>query len=350
MDILENEFTEIARLRARGNVVLSLGTLEVYLFIVRIGMKVGGFRGVEAQNRLFERQGVSRRRLARAVAELAAAGLLEREAGSGATPTRYTLPRLAGPAPVGDAPQARSTANDALPLAPGGCGPIPAGGAAITTAPPPGSDAPKARRAANDALPQARNITNDTPQARSTANNAMPLTPGGCGAIPAGGGVTLKEAVETLCTESAALARVVQGQMGAREEQVLTARLPSLGAGRGPTLAALIHLAWAVNRSAYLKERLTLTWLLEGDNMANVIAGRYQDRRDPYEGRNCLSPDLVGDPDYFALDGYKGWLTGEPGCEFRLMVDGVARDCRGRTREEARGGGGAAREGGYAYA
>ena len=162
--------------------------------------------------------------------------------------------------------------------------------------------------------------------------------------------MTLKEAVETLCTESAALARVVKGQMGAREGQALTARLPSLGAGRGPTLAALVHLAWAVNRSAYLKERLTLAWLLEGDNMAKVLAGRYQDRRDPYEGRNCLSSDLVGNPDYFALDGYKGWLAGEPGCEFRLMVDGVARDCRGRTKEEARGGGGAARERRYAYA
>ena len=339
MDILENEFTEIARLRARGNVALSLGTLEVYLFIVRIGMKVGEFRGVEARNRLFEQQGVSRRRLARAVAELTAAGLLEREAGSGATPTRYTLPRLAGLAPVGDAPlarniasdtpQARSTANDALPLAPGGCSAIPAGGAAITTAPPPGSDAPKAR---------------------SAANNTLPQVPGGGGPIPAGGGVTLKEAVGTLCAESATLARVVRGQMGEREGQALAARLPSLGAGRGPTLAALVHLAWAVNRSAYLKERLTLAWLLEGDNMAKVLAGRYQDRCDPYEGRNCLSSDLVGNPDYFALDGYKGWLAGEPGCEFRLMVDGVPRDCRGRTREEARRGGGAAREGGYAYA
>lgn len=331
MDILENEFTEIARLRARGNVALSLGTLEVYLFIVRIGMKGGGFRGVEARYQLFERQGISRRRLARAVAELAAAGLLEREAGSGATPTRYTLPRLAGPATVGDAPLARRAANDALPLAQalGDRGAIPAGGATITTAPTLGSDAP---------------------QARSTANDTLPQVPGGGDAIPAGGGVTLKEAVETLCAESAALARVVKGQMGAREGQALTARLPSLGAGRGPTLAALVHLAWAVNRSAYLKERLTLAWLLEGDNMAKVLAGRYQDRRDPYEGRNCLSSDLVGNPDYFALDGYKGWLAGEPGCEFRLMVDGVARDCRGRTKEEARRGGGAAREGRYAYA
>ena len=331
MDILENEFTEIARLRARGNVALSLGTLEVYLFIVRIGMKGGGFRGVEARYQLFERQGISRWRLARAVAELAAAGLLEREAGSGATPTRYTLPRLAGLAPVGDTPLARNIANDTLPLAQalGDRGVIPAGGAAITTAPPPVSDAP---------------------QARSTANDALPLAPGGCGPIPAGGGVTLKEAVGTLCAESATLARVVQGQMGEREGLALAARLPSLGAGRGPTLAALVHLAWAVNRSAYLKERLTLAWLLEGDNMAKVLAGQYQDRRDPYEGRNCLSPDLVGNPDYFALDGYKGWLAGEPGCEFRLMVDGVARDCRGRTKEEARGGGGAARERRYAYA
>ena len=291
MDILENEFSEIARMRARGNVALSLGTLEVYLFIVRLGMKGGGFRGVEARYRLFEQQGISRRRLARAVAELAAAGLLEREAGAGATPTRYTLPRLAGPAPVGDAPHAGSTANDALALAPVG------------------RDAP-----------------------------------------PAGAAVTLGEAVETLCAESAALARVVRGQMGEREGQALAARLPGLGAGRGPTLAALVHLAWAVNRSAYLKEHLTLAWLLEGDNMARVLAGRYQDRRDPYEGRDCLSPALVGNPDYFALDGYKGWLTGEPGCEFRLMVDGVPRDCRGRTREEARRAGGAAREGGYAHA
>lgn len=291
MDILENEFSEIARMRARGNVALSLGTLEVYLFIVRLGMKGGGFRGVEARYRLFEQQGISRRRLARAVAELAAAGLLEREAGAGATPTRYTLPRLAGPAPVGDAPHAGSTANDALALAPVG------------------RDAP-----------------------------------------PAGAAVTLGEAVETLCAESAALARVVRGQMGEREGQALAARLPGLGAGRGPTLAALVHLAWAVNRSAYLKEHLTLAWLLEGDNMARVLAGRYQDRRDPYEGRDCLSPALVGNPDYFALDGYKGWLTGEPGCKFRLMVDGVPRDCRGRTREEAQRAGGAAREGGYAHA
>ena len=43
MDILENEFTEISRLKAQGNVSLSLGTLEVYLFIVRLGMKDGGF-------------------------------------------------------------------------------------------------------------------------------------------------------------------------------------------------------------------------------------------------------------------------------------------------------------------
>ena len=331
MDILENEFTEIARLRARGNVALSLGTLEVYLFIVRIGMKGGGFRGVEARYQLFERQGISRWRLARAVAELAAAGLLEREAGAGATPTRYTLPRLAGPAPVGDAPHAGSTANDALPLAHalGDRSAIPAGGAAITTAPPPVGDAP---------------------HAGSTANDALALAPVGRDAPPAGAAVTLGEAVETLCAESAALARVVRGQMGEREGQALAARLPGLGAGRGPTLAALVHLAWAVNRSAYLKEHLTLAWLLEGDNMAKVLAGRYQDRRDPYEGRDCLSSDLVGNPDYFALDGYKGWLAGEPGCEFRLMVDGVARDCRGRTKEEARGGGGAARERRYAYA
>lgn len=307
MDILENEFSAIARMRARGNVSLSLGTLEVYLFIVRLGMKGGGFRGVEARYRLFEQQGISRWRLARAVAELAAAGLLECEAGAGATPTRYTLPRLAGPGP----------GNDALP----------AGGFAITA--PEGSDAP---------------------QAGSTANDALALAPAGRDAPPAGAAVTLGEAVETLCAESAALARVVRGQMGEREGQALAARLPGLGAGRGPTLAALVHLAWAVNRSAYLKEHLTLAWLLEGDNMARVLAGRYQDRRDPYEGRNCLSPALVGNPDYFALDGYKGWLTGEPGCEFRLMVDGVPRDCRGRTQEEARRAGGAAREGGYAHA
>ena len=178
----------------------------------------------------------------------------------------------------------------------------------------------------------------------------MALAPVGRDAPPAGAAVTLGEAVETLCAESAALARVVRGQMGEREGQALAARLPGLGAGRGPTLAALVHLAWAVNRSAYLKEHLTLAWLLEGDNMARVLAGRYQDRRDPYEGRDCLSPALVGNPDYFALDGYKGWLAGEPGCKFRLMVDGVPRDCRGRTREEARRAGGAAREGGYAHA
>ena len=331
MDILENEFSEIARMRARGNVALSLGTLEVYLFIVRLGMKGGGFRGVEARYRLFEQQGISRRRRGRAVAVRAAAGLLEREAGAGATPTRYTLPRLAGPAPVGDAPHAGSTANDALPLAHalGDRSAIPAGGAAITTAPPPVGDAP---------------------HAGSTANDALALAPVGRDAPPAGAAVTRWEAVETLCAESAALARVVRGQMGEREGQALAARLPGLGAGRGPTLAALVHLAWAVNRSAYLKEHLTLAWLLEGDNMARVLAGRYQDRRDPYEGRDCLSPALVGNPDYFALDGYKGWLTGEPGCKFRLMVDGVPRDCRGRTREEARRAGGAAREGGYAHA
>ena len=347
MDILENEFSEIARMRACGNVALSLGTLEVYLFIVRLGMKGGGFRGVEARYRLFEQQGISRRRLARAVAELAAAGLLEREAGAGATPTRYTLPRLAGPAPVGDAPHAGSTANDALPLAHalGDRSAIPAGGAAITTASPPVGDAPYAEGFAITAPGGS-----DAPHAGSTANDALALAPVGRDAPPAGAAVTLGEAVETLCAESAALARVVRGQMGEREGQALAARLPGLGAGRGPTLAALVHLAWAVNRSAYLKEHLTLAWLLEGDNMARVLEGRYQDRRDPYEGRDCLSPALVGNPDYFALDGYKGWLTGEPGCEFRLMVDGVPRDCRGRTREEARRAGGAAREGGYAHA
>ena len=323
MDILENEFSAIARMRARGNVSLSLGTLEVYLFIVRLGMKGGGFRGVEARYRLFEQQGISRWRLARAVAELAAAGLLEREAGAGTTPTRYTLPRLAGPGP----------GNDALP----------AGGFAITA--PEGSDAPHAGGFAITA-PEG----SDALHAGSTANDALAQAPAGRDAPPAGAAVTLGEAVETLCAESAALARVVRGQMGEREGRALAARLPGLGAGRGPTLAALVHLAWAVNRSAYLKEHLTLAWLLEGDNMARVLAGRYQDRRDPYEGRDCLSPALVGNPDYFALDGYKGWLTGEPGCEFRLMVDGVPRDCRGRTREEARRAGGAAREGGYAHA
>lgn len=94
MYILENEFCEIARLQACGNEALSLGTLEIYLFIVWLGMKNGDFRDVETRYRLFEWQGVSRRRSARAVAELVAAGLLEAHGEVGGTRSPWPGRRL----------------------------------------------------------------------------------------------------------------------------------------------------------------------------------------------------------------------------------------------------------------
>lgn len=296
MDILENEFTEISRLKAQGNVSLSLGTLEVYLFIVRLGMKGGGFCDIEAKFKLFERQGVSRRRLAKAVAELAAAGLLERTVGVGATPTRYTLPRLAAVQPAAE-------------------------GAVETVAVAPAVEQPTEQPAAATAAPPKGNESVPIAAALPPRDNAP---------------VTLEEAVETLRTESKTLKRLIKTQMTPEIEQALAARLPRLGKSRGTTLVALVNLAWAVNWSAYLKEHLSLAWLFEGGNLEKVLNGRYKDKRDPYEGRDSLSPGLIGNYDYFVHNSYKGWLANERGYEFRPMVDGIPRNCYGQTKREYR--------------
>ena len=99
---------------------------------------------------------------------------------------------------------------------------------------------------------------------------------------------------------------------------------------------ALVNLAWAVNWSAYLKEHLSLAWLFEGGNLEKVLNGRYKDKRDPYEGRDSLSPGLIGNYDYFVHNSYKGWLANERGYEFRPMVDGIPRNCYGQTKREYR--------------
>lgn len=296
MDILENEFTEISRLKARGNVALSLGTLEIYLFIVRLGMGGGGFRDVEAKYRLFEQQGVSRRRLARAVAELVAAGLLERTVGVGATPTRYTLPRLADARPA--------TVETPVETA----GAEPAG-----------------------ACTQARLETVDAPP---RGNESVAIA----SVIPPRetDQVTLEEAVQTFCAESKTLKRLIKTQMTPEIERALAARLPRLGPTRGMAFVALVNLAWAVNWSSYLKENLSLAWLMAGGNWEKVMGGKYKDKRDPYEGRDLLSPGLIGNYDYFVHASYKGWIANQAGYKYRLMADGVPRNCYGQTKEECR--------------
>lgn len=279
MGILEQEFTRIARQRARGELALDNNAVVLYLFLARTGLSAGRFESLEVARSAFAPQGLSRYLLNKAIRALCDAGLLEYTAGTGRTASLFTLPRLMHIRPAAAQPEA-----------------------------------PVAQPSAH-------------PNTQPTTYVAPPPPPAS---------VTTDEALRVLAGASATVRRLCAGVVTPAAKESLAAQLPRMGATRAEVLSTLAAVGGAVEESDYLRENLTIGWLAAWGNWEKVLNGNYKTRAKArvlteWE-RNGGAPP--GDYESFVAQSEKEWRRND--AIFRCMEDGVERNCHGQTREEAR--------------
>lgn len=282
MDIIEQEFTYLARMRATRGQRIDNDAVVLYLFLARLGMKAERFNALEATRSTLEQQGLTRYRLNKSIRALCAAGLLQYEAGGGRAASRYTLPRLLDVRMSAEQPQPLAQA------APYAVGPM------VSAA-----------------------VVREAPQ-------------------PAPAGVTPDEALGVMAERSATVQRLCEGVVTPAVKETLVEQFPRMGYTRADILKTLAAIAAAVEESDYLKANVQLGWLVGKGNWEKVVNGTYKNRAK--KEQPLTEWERAGGAPPCDYDSYMARADVEfkkyPGLYFRVGEDGVERNCKGQTREE----------------